>query len=78
MNDSDELEGLLSVLEDIAETSAVYGDEQQRTVSRISYAKKFVRQLLNEAIKRGFYAGQAMAGVELYDCHKNWKKWDNK
>lgn len=76
MNNSNELEGLLSVLEDIAETAAVYGDEQQRTVSRINYAKKFVSQLVDEAIKRGFYAGQARAGVELYDCHDNWKEWN--
>lgn len=24
--------------------------------------------------KNGFYAGQAMAGVELEDCHNNWRK----
>lgn len=65
MSDSDELEGLLSVLEDIAETSAIYGEEQGRTVSRISYAKKFVSQLVNNATKSGFYAGQASAGAEL-------------
>lgn len=30
-----------------------------------------------EVLKRGFYAGQAMAGVELEDCHANYKKWAN-
>lgn len=29
------------------------------------------------ALKTGFYAGQAMARVELEDCHTNWKKWNN-
>ncbi len=27
--------------------------------------------------KRAFYAAQAMAGVELEDCHANWKKWNS-
>lgn len=27
-------------------------------------------------MKSGFYAGQAMAEVELEQCHKNWKKWN--
>lgn len=31
---------------------------------------------LEEKLKAGFYAGQAMARVELEDCHKNWKKWN--
>jgi hypothetical protein len=31
---------------------------------------------LEEAFKGGFYAGQAMARVELDDCHANWKKWN--
>lgn len=29
-----------------------------------------------EGLKSGFYSGQAMAGVELEECHKNWKKWN--
>lgn len=28
-----------------------------------------------EVLKRGFYAGQAMARVELEDCHANYKLW---
>lgn len=44
-------EGLVSVLEDIAETAAVYGDEQQRTVGRVKYAHKFVDQLIREAVR---------------------------
>lgn len=35
-----------------------------------------VLRVEEEALKRGFYAGQAMARVELDDCHKNWKKWN--
>lgn len=42
-------EGLLSVLEDIAETAAVYGEEQQRTIGRVKYAQKFVEELLQDA-----------------------------
>lgn len=30
----------------------------------------------DDAIKQGFYAGQAMGRVELEECHANWKKWN--
>ncbi len=46
----DKYEGLLSVLEDIAETAAVYGDDQQRTIGRIKYAKKFIEALIQEQV----------------------------
>lgn len=29
-----------------------------------------------EAVKAGFYAGQAVAGVSLEECHKNFKRWN--
>lgn len=38
-------------------------------------ATRELEEYENEVLKRGFYAGQAMARVELEDCHKNWKKW---
>lgn len=28
-----------------------------------------------ETLKRGFYAGQAVAGVKLEACHRNYKRW---
>lgn len=28
-----------------------------------------------EVLKQGFYAGQAVAGVKLEKCHKNYKRW---
>lgn len=36
----------------------------------------YVAQRAEVLLKSGFYAGQAMARVELEDCHKNWKKWN--
>lgn len=40
------------------------------------YIEAEVLRVEEEALKRGFYAGQAMARVELDDCHANWKKWN--
>lgn len=37
---------------------------------------KYYMGLIEMAINSGFYAGQAMAGVSLEDCHKNWKKYN--
>jgi hypothetical protein len=34
----------------------------------------WVNDEIEKAFKLGFYSGQAMAGVELEDCHKNWLK----
>lgn len=62
---------------------ALYGDRvgaftvDMRKVKRIAQLiDEQTRLAEDEGIKRGFYAGQAMAGVELYDCHDNWKKWN--
>lgn len=30
----------------------------------------------SEAFKAGFYAGQAYAGIELYECHQNWERFN--
>lgn len=37
----------------------------------------FITTETTKAVKSGFYAGQAMARVELEDCHANWKKWND-
>lgn len=37
-----------------------------------------VTKMLGRAMQSGFYAGQAMAGVEIEDCEKNWKKYNKK
>jgi len=37
--------------------------------------KLTINQIIEQSMSAGFYAGQAMAGVELEQCHKNWKKY---
>lgn len=37
---------------------------------------ELIKEVTDTGIKSGFYAGQAMAGIELDDCHDNWKKWN--
>jgi hypothetical protein len=37
------------------------------------YIKRTADTAIQAAIQAGFYSGQAMAGVELEDCHKNWE-----
>jgi hypothetical protein len=35
---------------------------------------KYVAEKADEFYKSGFYAGQAIAGISLDECHENWKK----
>lgn len=46
--------------------------ELTKTVARL------VAEASDNAFKSGFYAGQAMAKVELDECHENWKKLNAK
>ena len=51
--------------------------QYQAAEAELDYWTRLQNQTPDEgAIKRGFYAGQAMAGVELEECHKNWKRWN--
>lgn len=39
---------------------------------------KRISETAEKSFKAGFYAGQAMAGVEIEECHANWKKLNTK
>lgn len=38
--------------------------------------RELVDKMVDHALKRGFYAGSAMAGVELERCHQNWARYN--
>ncbi len=50
------------------------------TVARRELKNRMSKKLiweLSEAQRRGFYAGQANAGVSLEECHANYKLWNS-
>jgi hypothetical protein len=55
-----------------------YGDDYEAAYSWLfEQIMALIASYSEEKLKSGFYAGQAMARVELDDCHANWKKWNS-
>lgn len=67
---------LSEILDDLWIDNKTYPifDDRARKAKLAILAK--LKQVEEEKLKSGFYAGQANAGVLLEECHKNWKKWN--